>query len=117
LSPESRRLNKRPPSDLVADRWPPTWDLLLDHVGAKLDAPFNRTKDGRRELRGWVHSLVLRPGEPQSALLLNRGLPLAEPFLEGRREKRQNQVVLSIGERGVCSPIVPDLVFGRLALL
>ena len=52
----------------------PTWDLLLDRVGAKRyptlgDPPaISSTADGG--LRGWVHGLVLRPDKPQRALLL-----------------------------------------------
>ena len=52
----------------------PTWDLLLDHVGANRyptlgDGP---AKPGPFDtgLRDWVHGLVLRPSRPQHTLLL-----------------------------------------------
>ena len=41
----------------------PTWDMLLDHVGAN-------PNPGGVELRSWIHDLVLRPTRPQRALLL-----------------------------------------------
>jgi len=52
----------------------PTWDELLDHVGARtyplLGEPFGPAKDGRHRLREWVGGLVLHPARPQRALLL-----------------------------------------------
>jgi len=62
-------------SEVVKPTMHPTWDSLLDHVGARRyptasDSPiewFGQTNGG---LRTWVHDLVLRPHEPQPTLLL-----------------------------------------------
>ena len=53
----------------------PTWDLLLDHVGANRYPTTNGPEDWfgptpDTGLRHWVHGLVLHPTRPQRALLL-----------------------------------------------
>lgn len=45
----------------------PTWDLLLDHVGANKISDHENRDAG---LRDWVHGLVVHPNKPQLALLL-----------------------------------------------
>jgi len=45
----------------------PTWDRLLNHISRQTGL---RTSDRRPELDRWVHGLVMRPHEPQPALLL-----------------------------------------------
>ncbi len=46
----------------------PTWDMLLDHIGAYGSGS---ECEPTTELREWVHGLVLRPCQPQRALLLS----------------------------------------------
>ena len=46
----------------------PTWDMLLDHIGAN---GFGSECEPTIELREWVHGLVLQPCQPQRALLLS----------------------------------------------
>jgi hypothetical protein len=55
-------------SEVLKTATHPTWDRLLGHIGRQtvgLHAP-----DRTPELNRWVHGLVMRPTEPQPALLL-----------------------------------------------
>ena len=61
----------------------PTWDTLLDCVGAKTYPRLGESgpaRDGRDLLKEWVHGLVLQPHEPQSALLLTGRANDTRPF-------------------------------------
>lgn len=46
----------------------PTWDRLLNHISRQTTGL--QASDRRPELDRWVHGLVMRPHEPQPALLL-----------------------------------------------
>jgi len=48
----------------------PTWDALLDRIGGIEYVGFGSDGLNRTYLKGWVRDLVLRPGKPQSKLLL-----------------------------------------------